>query len=521
MNFGKFLEDKSVLNGNKTFLYFKDLSVSYIQINEYANKCANLFKDLGVKTGDKVALMLPNCPEFLYAWFGLSKIGAVEVPINSRLIGQPLFHQIYHTECKGIVTSYDLLSSFNGFEDYIEKLDFVLIIDWDSEQKDNLFSFRRLISVASAVAPGEVLLPKGQPISIMFTSGTTGVAKGVVNSHDAYLAAGHDIARIMGVTSDDRCYVCLPLFHGNPQMMVVMTTLAANCAMILAEKFSASQFWSDIERYQATFFSYVGTILAILCKQPVRDGEGNNTVRFCFGGGAPNPVWEEFRRRFNVEILEAFGMIEAGCVTTINNPGEVRFGSVGKIRECFDVKLLNEDDEEVTVGEIGEIAVRPLRPYYMFSGYYRAPEETLDSYRNLWFHTGDLGWRDKDGYHYFSGRKKHVIRRNGENISPYEIEEVINSNPNVLECAVVGVSDEIAGEEIKACVVLKPGTQLRPVEIINWCEGKLAKFMLPRYIHIKDTIEKTASEKIQVFKLKEEGIKNAWDSKKDKEVESP
>lgn len=514
MNFRQLLEEKAAKNGDKIFLYHKDLEVSYRQINNYANKCADMFQKLGVGPGDKVALILPNCPEFLYAWFGLSKLGAVEVPINSRLRGMALRHQIVYPECKGVVIGKGYVDALDEISAQLTSLQFIVVVGLEGEEGDKLLSFNSLFDQSSAQFLPEVLFSDEHPISIMFTSGTTGVAKGVVNSHEAYLAAGRDLVRLLEVTPEDRCYVCLPLFHGNPQMMVVMTTLMADCAMVLAEKFSASGFWEEINRYQATMFSYVGTILAILCKQQIKAGEGNNSVRFCFGGGAPKQIWEEFKRRFNVEILEAYGLIEAGCVTTINRPDSVRFGSVGTPRECFEVKMFNDKDEDAPAGEVGEIVVRPLKPYHMFSGYYRMPEDTLKSYRNLWFHTGDLGWLDSDGYFHFAGRLKHVIRRKGENISPYEIENIINTHPKVLECAVVGVPDDIAGEEIKACIVAKPGMEIRPEEIISWCPGKIADFMVPRYIQFKDRLEKTASEKIQAFKLKDEGIGDAWDREK-------
>jgi crotonobetaine/carnitine-CoA ligase len=204
-------------------------------------------------------------------------------------------------------------------------------------------------------------------------------------------------------------------------------------------------------------------------------------------------------------------MIEAGCVTTINRDDKERFGSVGIPRDCFDVKIMSQRDEEVAIDEIGEIVIRPRETSVMFDGYYNMADTTVESLRNLWFHTGDKARKDKDGFFYFEGRVKHTIRRKGENISSEAIENVINACPKVLESAVVGVPDEIARQEIKAYIIAGPAVDLSPEEVIEWCGRGLPDFMVPRYIEFRDHFDKTASEKIQKYKLQEEGIGKAWD----------
>jgi crotonobetaine/carnitine-CoA ligase len=204
-------------------------------------------------------------------------------------------------------------------------------------------------------------------------------------------------------------------------------------------------------------------------------------------------------------------MSETGTWNTINRPGKIKSGSVGQVRECFELKVFDDQDDEVLPGRVGEIVVRPRRPFIMFTGYYKMPEETLRDSRNLWFHTGDLGRVDSEGYFYFCGRKKESIRRGGENITPHEIEKVLMDHPAVAEAAAVGVPDPILGEEIKVYVVLREGRSVKPPELIEKCQERLPKFMIPRYLEFVSALPKTASEKIQKVSLKSRGIGAAWD----------
>jgi crotonobetaine/carnitine-CoA ligase len=204
-------------------------------------------------------------------------------------------------------------------------------------------------------------------------------------------------------------------------------------------------------------------------------------------------------------------MSETGTWNTINRPGQIRAGSVGKVRESFEVKIFDDQDNELPAGQIGEIVVRPRKPFIMFHGYYKMPEETLKDYRNLWFHTGDLGRVDSEGYYYFCGRKKESIRRGGENITPYEIEKALTDYPAVAEAAAVGVPDPILGEEIKVYIVLREGHSPEPRVLIEWCQDKLPPFMIPRYVEFVSRLPKTASEKVQKVALKSMGIGSAWD----------
>ena len=500
---------------DKTFLLFKDQKYTYEQLDRITNHAANGFRSIGITKGDKVAIMLPNCPEFLFTWFGLAKVGAVEVLINTQLKGTFLKHQIGIGHSVTAIVGVDYLETFLPILNELPDLRTVIFVPHDNAVRPpegpHYYTYWDWLLSHPDTSPPDVDIKECDPLSIMFTSGTTGPSKGVLNSHNAYIRCGEDCAKTIGLTDEDRCYSVLPLYHGNPQMMAVMSALWVGGSLVIGERFSASRFFQEAKYYSATYFTYVGTILAILSKLPEKPDDSDNPLRLCFGGGAPKDVWKLIENRFKIKIYEAYGMIEAGCVTTINRDNKKGFGSVGVPRECFEVKIMNQRDEEVAIGELGEIVVRPRETFVMFDGYYHMADKTVESLRNLWFHTGDKARKDEDGFFYFEGRVKHTIRRKGENISSEAIENVINACPKVLESAVVGVPDEIAGEEIKAYIIARPDADLGPGEVIAWCGKGLPDFMIPRYIEFRDYFDKTGSEKIQKYKLQEEGIGKTWD----------
>ena len=508
---GTLLERKAAENKSQPYLYFLDKEISYAGIDADANRMANAFSKLGVTKGDHVAIMLPNCPEYLYCWFGLAKLGAVTVTINTQFKGESLKYLIEASDSKLVVIASDFLSQYEEIAPEIKGVRRIVFDttkqSGNNESLDTLFR-ESPTTPALDVSPIEDI----EPLIITFTSGTTGLPKLVRNSHRAYITAGQDLVSYAELSSNDRIYSSLPLYHVNPQVYCVITALVAGASVIVAPRFSASGFWDDVRKYQATAFSYVGAVLPILLTRPERPDDRDVPTRKCFGGGAPKEVYEKVSRRFGVEVLEMYGMSETGSWNTINRPGRGRAGTTGELREGFEVRIFDDRDNELPPGEIGEIVIRPTKPYIMFDGYYKSPEETMKCSANWWFHTGDLGKVDADGYYYFCGRKKESIRRGGENISPYEIEKEINEHPVVAESAAFGIADPIMGEEIKVALVLRPGQKVTPEEIIAWCEPRLPKFMIPRYIEFMESLPKSASEKVQKVALKERGLTpNTWD----------
>jgi len=479
------------------------LEITYAGFDRRVNQAANALLARGVERGHRVSLMLPNCPEYLFMWFGLAKIGAAHVAINTRLTGDPLRYQIEKADPYAVVVHADLLAAYKDACGFSALPALVL-----SENGTDDF--------AAEVASAPVTRPEGprpgptDPIVIMYTSGTTGFPKGVVNPHNAYVRAGTDLARLMGLEPADRMYVFMPLFHGNPQMMGVMPILAAGGSIALSSWFSASGFWEEVRAMQASIFTHIGSPLPILMKQPPRDDDTDNPIRLILGG-APKDVARAFGERFQCTVLEGWGMIEVGCNTTITPAGGIVPGTNGLPRECFDVRIFDEHDRELPAGRVGEIVVRPLEPYVMFRGYYLDPDRTLDAMRNLWWHTGDLGRKDTDGNLFFLGRADDAIKHKGENISPAEIETVLDSHPAVQEAAIVGIPDPIAGQEIAAFVVPLRGSGVSERELFNWCSEHLPNFMVPRFFRILDEFPRTGSHKIQKARLREMNLDGALD----------
>jgi crotonobetaine/carnitine-CoA ligase len=313
---------------------------------------------------------------------------------------------------------------------------------------------------------------------------------------------------------DDIFFTFLPLYHFNAQCLTTVTTLIAEAEMVLSDKFSASRFWDEIRKYKATQFNYLGAVIPILAKQSPKPDDLDNPVRVGFGAGCPQAVMDEVEKRFGFKCLEGFGMTEIGIPIHVR-VNDRRPGSCGKVLDIYEIKLVDDEDNEVPVGEPGEIIFRPREPFTMMLGYYNMPEKTLETYRNLWFHTGDLAKKDKDGYFYFVDRKKDALRRRGENISSFEVERAINTHPAVLESAAVAVKSELAEDEVKICVVLKPGAALTPEELIKHANDRMPYFAVPRYVEFMESLPKTPTERVQKYLLKQAGITpNTWDREK-------
>jgi crotonobetaine/carnitine-CoA ligase len=361
--------------------------------------------------------------------------------------------------------------------------------------------------------PGDKIYPS-DPANIIYTSGTTGLSKGVLGPHKFWLVVAEKMLEHREGGKDDIFYTFLPLYHFNGQCLTTMTALLAEAEMVLSDKFSASRFWDEIKKCGATQFNYLGAVIPILEKQAEKPDDINNTIKVAFGAGCPQAVMDRFEKRFGCVCLEGFGMSEIGIPVHVR-VHDRRPGSCGKVLDIYEVKLVDDEDNEVPVGEPGEIIFRPKLPYTMMLEYYNMPDKTLESFRNLWYHTGDLAKKDADGYFTFVDRKKDSLRRRGENISSFEVGRAINSHPSVLESAAVAAKSELAEDEVKICVVLKPGMTLSPEELIHYAADRMPYFAVPRYVEFMDSLPKTPTERVQKYQLRQAGITaNTWDREK-------
>ncbi len=512
------IEDKARRHENHVVFQFRDYPITFGELNERINKVARGFQKLGIKKGDKVALMLPNCPEFLYTWFGLNKIGAVEVPINLALKGPGLVYQLTQSDSIALVSDVQHLDNLKAVEGDLRSIkNLVLYTPEGARAPVRALGMPQLNFSELMAQPGTA--PKAEIsfrdiTTIMYTSGTTGASKGVLMSNHYWYEIWSECVKYSRYTEDDVLYSGLPFFHGNAQGITIGPAILADAKAVIVERFSASKLWEDVKKYECTEFNYIGGIIPILLKQPPGDGDADNPVRVAVGAAAGREPMLAFEKRFNVKLLEVYGMTECYCCL-VTPYDENRPGSCGLPITGWDVKLVDDDDNEVPTGELGEFVARPERMWLGTNGYYNKPVETLEFFQNFWMHTGDLGRRDEDGYFYFVDRKKQAIRRRGENISSFEVEAVINAHSAVLESCAVGVPSDVGEEEVKCVVVLKEGQAVTPEELIHWCEPRLAYFAIPRYIAIRTALPKTPSERVEKYKLKKEGVtEDCWDREK-------
>lgn len=467
------------------FVLFEDAVHTFGEVADIACRGAGWLEAQAVDPGDHVIVAVSNRPLFLFYWFALAARGAVAVPISHDSFGESLRYTVQQSESRLVLTE--------GSERV--RLEAEL-----AEAKVTVLSFESESDFAAAAKKFQPYVPEKlsphTPLAILYTSGTTGQPKGAVIPAAAYRAIGDKIVDAIGITQNDRILTFLPLHHANPQMYSVMSALTVGCSIALAPRFSASKFLDQVKRYGATGFTYVGTVLSILAKEIT--SPATSTLRWCVGGGAPRAVWEELAARLNVQIHELYGMTETGGMVTINTQDRYLLGSVGATRDDFDVALMDDNDEPVTKG-VGEIVVRPRKPFVMTTGYYRKPAETIAASSNLWFHTGDLGRFNDDGFLFFEGRKKELIRRAGEMISPVTIELAALKHPAIADCAAVGVPDPILEEEIKLVVVKR--SDVEPTEIVAFLAKALPRHMLPRFVQFTAEIPKTPTQKVKRFAL--------------------
>jgi carnitine-CoA ligase len=515
---GELIEERAMRLGDKVFLRFKDQVITYKDIHLISNRFGNAFKGLRINKADKVSIMLANCPEYIYVWFGLAKCGAVEVPINTSYKGEFLRHIVDQSDSRMIVIAYEFLDRLQLIQDSLKKLEKVIVLGAPADERIDSLKIPTMrfeeLSKGSEERVDVAVYPK-DPLSIIYTSGTTGLSKGGLGSHNFWIVVAEKMLWYRDHRKEDIYLTFMPLYHFNAQVLTTLDVLVGEAEMVLLDKFSASRFWDEIRHYKATQFNYLGAVMPILAKQPVKPDDLDNPARIALGAGCPQAVMDEVEKRFGIKCLEGFGMTEIGIAVHVE-VNDRRPGSCGKPMDIYDVKLFDDDDNEVPTGEIGEIVFRPRVPFVMMSEYYGMPEKTLEAYRNLWFHTGDLGKKDEDGYFYFVDRKKDALRRRGENISSFEVERAINTHPAVLESAAVAVKSELAEDEVKICVVLKPNATLFPEELIKYANERMPYFAVPRYVEFMESLPKTPTERIQKYLLKQAGVTpNTWDREKE------
>jgi crotonobetaine/carnitine-CoA ligase len=492
----------------QTWLKFGDSEYAWEEVLSNIQRAANGLLELGVRPGDRVAIMMGNRPEFLWVHFAIVFIGALSVPVNTSQRGATLQHILGDSDSVAIIFENALREAVLAVRDQLPSLRATVVADGAAEGGVD-WTLERLFQHSDREPEVGPATPSGG-IGMMYTSGTTGPPKGVVATGDPDTGPMLTILQALAVQPGETIYTPLPLLHGNALGISTLGSILLDAKLALGKRFSASRFWDDCRRYGAVEFNALGAMLPILMKQPERPNDRDNPVRVVLSAACPGDIWRAFEERFDVQIVEIYAMVDSPGFL-LNDVGKV--GSMGKPIGGADFRVVDDQDQPLPPGQVGELAFR--NPRGQITRYHKLEEATADAYRGGWFHSGDLAEMDEDGFFYFRGRKKASIRRRGENISAWEIETVLNQNPAVLESAAHAVASELGEDEVKACVVLQPGARLAPEALLDFCRGRMAYYAVPRYVEFVEAIPKTATHRVQYGALRERGITpQTWDREK-------
>lgn len=504
------LRDRAQELGDAPYLLFEDQTFSYRQMYEEARRAAGALAELGVRRGDRVVLMMDNSPDYLWILLGLGLLSAVGVPLNTAAKGAQLAYYLQDADPTHIIVDPQYEDAVIPARKTDAKL--VRMSGTNTEQGADVASYRRALHQATPIEP--IAAAFSDLFLIMYTSGTTGPSKGVMCPHSHPLSVARYFSRGMQFTPDDRLYASQPLFHGAALWWGCFTAIWAGSSIAVARRFSASRFWDDVCRTKATQFSAVMSMVAILQKQAPSEAELKNPARQGFVIPVPRPRLE-FEKRVGVVTTTNYAMTELHPVALLGptDGGYDKEGTAGRVCDHDEVVIADDNGMPLPAGEVGEILVRPREPWTFATGYWRKPEATVISWQNLWFHTGDLASLDDDNYLFFQGRKKDAIRRRGENVSAYEVEEVLRTLDGIADCAVIGVPSELGEEDIVAYVVRR-SRSLDEEQVVRYASDNMAYYMVPRYVKFVDQLPQTESFKIKKYELREDAAGNRgsmWD----------
>lgn len=496
-------------------------AVSAAEVFDVAARVATSLRVMGVREGDRVANLVENSIEGVYAWWGTILAGAIAVPINTAYKGEYLRHQLSDSGSRVVVVAADLLDRIEAVAPEVESLDHVVVLGESAPAiKGTTTSLWSDLLAAEAVAPALSTTPSDLG-TFIYTGGTTGLSKGCMLSHNYHEALTRQIGVCWERTAEDVVWTPLPLFHFNAITTAVLGPLVFGGRSAIYRRFSVSNFWPEMNRVGATITSTLGTMAYLLAHdvdrpEMPRSGapEANTTLRLL--GAAPMPVEvdEIMRDRFGlVTFSGAYGVTEASLISWQPPGGRNKPNAAGVINdEYFDVRIFDDEDNEVPRGERGEIVIRPKRPDVMFAGYWGRPEVTVASSRNWWYHTGDIGIIDDEDFLFFVDRKADYLRRRGENIASFEVESIIMGHGQIADVAVHAVPSPLTEDDLKITATLVEGSTLTEEELFTWCIDQLPYFALPRYIEFRSELPRSPVGRVLKRELRDEGATpTSWD----------
>ena len=503
------LRRQAALHGDRRLVTFADQSWSFAETLELAARYGGTLRAAGIGRGDHVAVMCGNRAELLQVYLGCGWIGAVTVPINTASRGAQLAHILTNSQARLLVLQADLASALQTLDAAPRSLRAIWLIG-DADLPAPWPPARQFPAPAAPVP--EAAVRPGDTVAILYTSGTTGVSKGVCCPHAQYFWWGVNTARLLGLREDDVLLTTLPLFHTNA-LNTFYQALLTGASLVVEPRFSASGFAASLSRHNATVTYLLGAMVPMLLSRPESELDRAHRVRIALGPGVPERFHAEFRSRFGIALLDGYGSTETnfvlGCELTDQRPG-----MMGPVFEGFEARVFDDADNALPDGVPGELALRAAEPFAFATGYFGMADKTVEAWRNLWFHTGDRVVREADGYFRFLDRMKDAIRRRGENISSYEVEQVLLSHADVAEAAVFPVQSELAEDEVMAAIVPRAGCLLTPATLAAYCVDRMPIFAIPRFIEFVDALPMTENGKVQKFRLRERGVTAAtWDAK--------
>jgi crotonobetaine/carnitine-CoA ligase len=489
------------------YLTIEGKTYSFRETQERVMCVATGLTGLGVKEGTRVALMLPNVAAYVFVWLATSHLGATTVAINPQFRGAMADNALGNTECSVIVlhaASAGVLASVSASTR--ERIRTVIGTDAETCGRDGVTSLSALET--SLPVPSQAGLGDFRSIhAISFTSGSTGPAKGVLITTNHALDSACTYVHATRLTSADTLYTPFAFFHGMSTRLALLPALIVGAHVVVGERFSASRYWQEAVACGATVAQTLPPMTAMLKALPQSANDRQHRVTRMYNSRAD----EEFERRFGVRLVEAYGMTEIGLPIYSGFP-ERRDGAAGKVHPDWEMAIVDEADRRVPAGEPGELVFRPRHPWLITPGYVGQPEATVEAMQNLWFHSGDIGRQDEDGYVFFIDRRKERIRRLGENISSFDVESMVSSHPDVRECAALAYPAAMGEDDVRIVVVMAEGSHLDAGPLYDWLTKIMPKYMLPRYIEFAQTLPRTATNKIEKFQLKESGLSaDVWD----------
>ncbi|MHA1148299.1 MAG: AMP-binding protein [Promethearchaeota archaeon] len=516
----KLIEKKVEENKDHQFLHFKDKSYTFDEINQNSNKIANgllkIFNELKLKKRLKISILLPNCPEFIFCWFGSVKAGAVFTPIDTSLERNDLEYVLNNSDTAILILDYKYYRKLEEIKKKLPKIKKIIIKNAPKSFNFNDFIIKYEDMLSSNIKNPKIDVKDWHPMEILHTSGTTGTPKGVIWRNYLVLTGinvGKELVKV-GLDNKSIIYCPLPLFHGISQILVILPALFYNASVIITEQFDPSTFWEDIQKHHANSFIFFGSILMDLMNQPLKNKEKEHHIKWAFGFGAEEHLWDSFEKRFGIPLYVGWTLTEAVGITinTIGSKGG-KIGSVGESISGYEFKIVGPDGKKLPSGRanIGEIVSRSTMPIPL--GYYGDIEWKEE--KNRWFHTKDYGYTDNDGFLYYLGRESDFFHVDEHHFFASEIESIVNKHSDIYESAALCVSDR---EGIFLVAVKKQNSKLTANQLYEYLSQNLETFMIPRYIEFINILPKTSSTLIKKRILKEKWedkqvSSKVWDTK--------